>query len=106
MFVAFGKVLSPQFLIWLIPLVPLVAGRRGVVASGLLAVAAVLTQIWFPFRYWDLVRDFDPAASWLVLLRGLTLLAIVAVLVAPARLFARSRSPGREAALEPAAGRV
>src|SRR5207249_7530757 len=53
-FVAFAKVLSPQFLIWLIPLVPLVRGRRGLAGSAALAAALVLTQIWFPFRYWQL----------------------------------------------------
>jgi hypothetical protein len=79
-FVAFGKVLSPQFLIWLIPLVPLVRGRRGLVASGVLALALVLTQLWFPFRYWDLALRFDERASWLVLARDLTLIVLVAVL--------------------------
>ena len=72
--------LSPQFLIWLIPVVPLVRGRRGLAASGLLAAALVLTQLWFPFRYWDLALEFDAAASWLVLVRDLVLLALLAVL--------------------------
>jgi hypothetical protein len=84
-FVALGKVLSPQFLIWLIPLVPLVRGRRGLVASALLAVALVLTQLWFPYRYWDLALRFDTAASWLVLARDLVLVALLVVLVEPAR---------------------
>jgi uncharacterized membrane protein len=84
-FVAFGKVLSPQFLIWLIPLVPLLRGRRGLVASAALAVALVLTQLWFPYRYWELALEFDAAASWLVLLRDVTLVALVALLTLPAR---------------------
>jgi Glycosyltransferase family 87 len=89
-FVALGKVLSPQFLIWLVPLVPLVRGRRGLVASGLLAVALVLTQLWFPYRYWDLALGFDEAASWLVLARDLVLLALLVVLVEPPSRFRRT----------------
>ena len=46
-FVAFGKVLSPQYLIWLVPLVPLVRGRRGLVASGLLALALIVDAVLF-----------------------------------------------------------
>jgi hypothetical protein len=84
-FVAFGKVLSPQFLIWLIPLVPLVRGRRGLAGTLLLATALVLTQVWFPFRYWDLALRFDPTASWLVLVRDLVLVALFAVLSWPAK---------------------
>jgi hypothetical protein len=84
-FIAFGKVLSPQFLIWLLPLVPLVRGRRGLLASGVLAGALVLTQLWFPYRYWELALEFDPAASWLVLARDLTLVALLVVLTARAR---------------------
>jgi uncharacterized membrane protein len=81
-FVALGKVLSPQFMIWLIPLVPLVRGRRGLVASGLLGLALLLTQVWFPIRYWDLVA-FAALPSWLVLARDLALLALLAVLLVP-----------------------
>ena len=91
-FVALGKVLSPQFLIWLIPLVPLVRGRRGLAASALLLVACVLTQLWFPFRYWPLALRFDEPASWLVLVRDLVLLALLAVLSWPARRRAASPS--------------
>ncbi len=82
-FVAFGKVLSPQFPIWLIPIVPLVRGRRGLLACALLAVALVLTQTWFPFRYFRLALDFEPGLSWLLLARDLTLVALVAVLTTP-----------------------
>jgi hypothetical protein len=79
-FVALGKVLSPQFLIWLIPIVPLVRGVRGLTASALLALALVLTQIWFPFRYFRLALDFEPGLSWLLLLRNVTLVTLAAVI--------------------------
>ena len=89
-FVALGKVLSPQFLIWLAPLVPLVAGRRGLRATGVLAFALVLTQLWFPTRYWELALQFQPLASGLVLARDLVLVALLVVLVSPGREPARS----------------
>jgi hypothetical protein len=89
-FVAFGKVLSPQFLIWLIPIVPLIRGRRGVAASALLAAALVLTQLWFPIRYWELALEFDTAASWLVLARDVVLVGLTLLLAARVR-----REPSR-----------
>ena len=82
-FVAFGKVLSPQFMIWLVPVIPLVRGRRGLYASALLAAALVLTQAWFPYRYWKLALDLDATAAWLVLARDLSLVAIAVLLVLP-----------------------
>jgi hypothetical protein len=84
-FVALGKVLSPQFLIWLLPAVPLVRGRRGLAASGLLLAACVLTQLWFPYRYWELALHFDAVSSWLVLARDLVLVALLASLLWPER---------------------
>jgi len=87
-FIAFGKVLSPQFLIWLLPLVPLVAGSAGIAACWVFAGALVTTQLWFPHRYWHVVAL--ESASWLVLVRDLLLVALLAVLVAAIR-------PGPEA---------
>jgi hypothetical protein len=81
-FVVLGKVLSPQFPIWLVPLVPLVRGRRGLAASGLLLVALLLTQAWFPQHYWQLVA-FGAGQSVLLLARNLTLVALLAVLLWP-----------------------
>ena len=75
-FMAFGKVFSPQFMIWLVPLVPLVRSR---IAPLLLAAALVLTQLWFPSRYWDLTR-LDARESWLLLARDLVVLALAGVL--------------------------
>jgi hypothetical protein len=92
-FVALSKVLSPQFLIWLVLLVPLVGGARSRAAPGLTVAACALTAIWFPARYWELVREFDPLSSWLVLVRGLMLVALLWVLTARERAPARSRSP-------------
>lgn len=80
--VAFGKVLSPQFLIWLVPLVPLVRGRRGAAATTLLTAALLLTQVWFPHRYFSYAFDFHLAG--VVLARDLVLVALAAVLALPA----------------------
>ena len=94
-FVALSKVLSPQFLVWLVLLVPLVGGGRSRAALWLMALACALTALWFPARYWELVKEFDTLSSFAVLARGITLLALLAALMWPAREPepARSRSP-------------
>jgi uncharacterized membrane protein len=83
-FVVFGKVLSPQYLIWLLPLVPLVRGRRGLAATGLLTAALLLTQVWFPQRYFDYALEFRNAG--VVLLRDLVLVGLLAALAWPSPL--------------------
>jgi hypothetical protein len=72
-----GKVLSPQFLIWLLPVVFLVAGRYGPAAFAIAAAAMLLTLAYFPDRYWDLVAlDSWPIA--LLVLRDTALIALLA----------------------------
>ncbi|HSE80768.1 MAG TPA: glycosyltransferase 87 family protein [Gaiellaceae bacterium] len=90
-FVAFGKVLSPQFMIWLVPVAALVAGRVGLAAGALLGAALVTTHLWFPTRYWDLVA-LEPV-GWLALVRNVLLVTLAVVLgIATARARAAARS--------------
>jgi uncharacterized membrane protein len=87
-FLAFTKVFSPQYLVWLLPLVVVAAGPAAVALS---AVAVVLAQVWF-FHYGALFRIEWPV--WLLLARDLALVALYAVLaVALAR--SKIRIPSR-----------
>jgi hypothetical protein len=81
--VAFDKVFSPQFMIWLIPFVAIVRGTRGLAALALLYAALILTQTWFPSHYWNLALTFAQTQSTEVLARDLCVVALFVVLAWP-----------------------
>jgi hypothetical protein len=89
-----GKVLSPQFLVWLLPAIALAAPERPAVAA-LAGTALVLTQVEFPAMYWALVR-LEPAPIWVVVARNLVLAGAFA-----AALGALARLPARPAGVAP-----
>jgi len=72
-FLAFTRFFSPQYLVWLVPLVVLLQPLEW----GLTAAALVLAQVWF-FHY----RDVFALGGyiWLVALRDLLVVALFAVL--------------------------
>jgi Glycosyltransferase family 87 len=82
-FAVLGKVLSPQYLIWLVPMVCLIEGKRGNAARLTLLAAMLATQLWFPTRYWDLVLKFDPFSIWALLARDLLLVSLLGTLLIP-----------------------
>jgi hypothetical protein len=96
-YIALSKVFSPQYLVWLIPLVPLVGGRRGVRASALLVVILGMTQIWEPYRYFAYYKTFTPWLTTLVLVRDLLMVALLAVLLWPSSGDADELDSGRPA---------
>jgi hypothetical protein len=93
---ALGRVLSPQFVLWLVPFVPLVAGRRGRVASILLVVALVATHVWFPDLYRDYVNERGAPETAYLLARNGILLGLLVTLAAPS--LRALRSPSRPTA--------
>jgi uncharacterized membrane protein len=81
-FIVFDRVLSPQYLIWLAPMVVILPGRRGVAAMAMLACAMCMTQIWYPLHFYALTR-FQPLESWAVVGRDLVLVALFGTLAWP-----------------------
>jgi len=80
-FTVFGKILSPQYLTWLLPFVPLVVGRRGLYAAGTLTIALALTQ---PYSYGGDLRHYDWTV-WVLLVRNALLVATFAFVYATLR---------------------
>lgn len=76
-FIAFGKVFSPQYLIWLIPFVPLVLSR---LATFLFGLSLVLTLFYFPTNYAAFV-SLEPHWATVVLARDIVVLVLAVELV-------------------------
>ena len=73
-----SKVLSPQYFVWIIPAVALVAIDRRVLGA-LLAVVLLLTQVEFPANYWAFAQFQQPGAVAIVVIRNLVLVAAFAL---------------------------
>jgi uncharacterized membrane protein len=93
-FAALGKVLSPQYMVWLLPFGAAAWAWGDRTIALLCAAAAVLTQLEFPTRYFELVEQ-DPAVIAVVGLRNAVLLVLLAVTVATVA--GPARSPRRGA---------
>jgi uncharacterized membrane protein len=79
-FVIFGKVLSPQYLTWLVPLIPLAAGRRGRQAAILWFAVLAITQLeYLGGRHGQRDQNWS---VWVLLVRNLGLVGVFALLFA------------------------
>jgi uncharacterized membrane protein len=81
-FVAFSKVISPQFLVWLVPLVPLVGRRVGLMASAVLFAALVTTQVEVVYEH--PLRAFGWPV-WVLLARNMLLIVLFLLLLSAFR---------------------
>jgi hypothetical protein len=78
-FIAFGKVFSPEYQVWLLAIVPLANRVVRLPALALSAVAFVLTRLYFPSHYHEVVSL--GSLDWLVVVRNFTIVALFAVLL-------------------------
>lgn len=76
--VATGKVLSPQYLLWLPAVAALLPGRRGLAVLPLMMVILALSHRIFPGDYRALVEDLDGQAVILLCARDVLLVVLAA----------------------------
>jgi hypothetical protein len=79
-FATFGKVLSPQYLVWTLPLGALALAWRRWALAAAVGAATVLTLVEFPAHYFEL-RDGAAFPLAVVAVRDLVLVAVVALTV-------------------------
>jgi Glycosyltransferase family 87 len=91
LYVGLGRVMSDQYVIWLIPLVAIVPwGAARLAAVGLVAILAMSNWI-YPLQYAGYERNFVHSIAWVVLAR------VVLILVLGLYLAWRAAWPPREA---------
>jgi hypothetical protein len=78
-FVAFGKVFSPQYLVWVAAAAPLALGRVRLVALAATVGAALLTRYMYTDGYDGLLQA--GRVSWVMLARNLVLVALFCLLL-------------------------
>jgi uncharacterized membrane protein len=79
-FMLTNKVFSAQYMAWLCPLIPLIAGGRQYPVPALFMVAAILTQYVYPYNY--ISFELGQALPVTLLLFRNLLLILMAVLIA------------------------
>lgn len=100
-FAAFGRVLSPQYLLWVVPLLALALAWRYWALAGAAALGCVLTLAEFPSRYVDLLAG-DPVAVSITAARNAALVALVGLAAVRLRRDARvAGHAGRPVGLRP-----
>ncbi len=93
-FIVFGKVLSPQYMIWLFPFVAVLGGRTGSVARKIFPMVCMTTAMIYPGPGFPMVLDHQAGAMLLLNLRNGLLLWLLAMLIyCPAEELGPERHP-------------
>ncbi|MCL2140656.1 MAG: hypothetical protein FWH42_03115 [Dehalococcoidia bacterium] len=84
-FIITSKVFSPQFILWICPLVPLFSGKYRLVGWSSFLLALALTQYIFPLNYYWLADGQQVPVNALVIRNTMMVLMIVLMLIHPRR---------------------
>ncbi|MCW5849786.1 MAG: DUF2029 domain-containing protein [Anaerolineae bacterium] len=79
-FVLPNKVFSPQYLVWLIPLLPMLRDRQRWLVWGLFGFILALTQYVYPSHWVELTRFLDPRPIFALAARNILLLPLFVLL--------------------------